>query len=221
MTNLGQHALDIVDWFLGPLKPRTVTSVGGRYALHDNGETPDTQDAVFDFGDWSALWSHREAAHGTTASGALEFYGTKGCLTISRKGFTITPDRKIQPANAIPQFTGAHPVGGPVAVKDDGPPTFWTASLKDETGDPRAQFLAHARNFLDCVKSRKEPVSDLESGQRVSTLCHLANLSLRLGRQIRWDAKNETILGDEEASKMLTRSYRAPWNRQLETLRKG
>ena len=54
MTNLGAHHLDIVDWFLGLDTLAAVTSVGGRYALTDNGETPDTQDAIFDCGAWTA-----------------------------------------------------------------------------------------------------------------------------------------------------------------------
>ena len=50
-------------------------------------------------------------------------------------------------------------------------------------------------DFLECVRSRREPISDLESGHRVATACHLANLSLRLGRKLRWDAERETIVG--------------------------
>ncbi len=219
MVNLGQHSLDFVDWCLGPLLPRSVVSFGGRYALGAGGETPDTQDALFDFGDWSAVWSHREAAHGSPASSAIEIYGTKGCLAISRKGFTLTPDKKVNPANAIPRFTGDHPVGGPNPQKETAPLQFWTEPLKDESGDSQRQVTGHARDFLDCIKTRREPISDLDSGQRVATLCHLANISLRLGRQLRWDPKTESVLGDEEAVKMLTRNYRAPWDKELARVR--
>jgi hypothetical protein len=76
----------------------------------------------------------------------------------------------------------------------------------------------HARNFLDCVKSRQQPVSDLESGHRVATACHLANISLRLGRTVHWDAKQETVIDDEKAAAMLERPYRAPWNKELKAL---
>lgn len=77
------------------------------------------------------------------------------------------------------------------------------------------------RNLLDCIRSRKQPISDLESGHRVATMCHLANLSLRLGRRLRWDEKTEEIIGDAEAAKMLVRPYRAPWDAELKSLRKG
>ena len=58
MTNLGQHSLDIVHWFLDATAPTAVASTGGRFALKDNGETPDTQDALFEYPGWTATWSH-------------------------------------------------------------------------------------------------------------------------------------------------------------------
>jgi predicted dehydrogenase len=221
MTNLGHHALDLVDWYLGGPSLRTVTSVGGRFSLRDNGETPDTQDALLDFGNFTAIWSHREASRGQPVTAGTEFFGEKGSLALSRSGFVVTADRQVNPANAVPQFTGDHPVGGPVRVKDEGPPRFWTTPLRDDTGNQREQFVRHVRNFLDCVKSRQTPLSDLESAHRVSTWCHLANLSLRLGRQVRWDAKGEMIVGDAEAARWLERPYRAPWDRELQHLLKA
>ena len=74
------------------------------------------------------------------------------------------------------------------------------------------------QNFLDCIRSGKQPRSDLESGHRVATACHLANISLRTGRKIVWDAQREEIVGDAEASRMLVRPYRAPWDAELASL---
>jgi predicted dehydrogenase len=221
MTNLGHHALDILDWFLSGHWPVSVSSAGGRYALRDNGETPDTQDALFEFPGFSAVWSHREVSRGLPVGSSMEFFGTRGSLAITRSGFVVTPDRKAPPENAVPQFAGAHPVGGPKRVQEQGPPQFWTEPVKDESGKTDEQFRRHARNFLDCVRSRKDPVSDLESAHRVSTLCHLANISLRLRRQVRWDASKQTIVGDDDAARMLVRAYRAPWDSELKRLLGG
>ncbi|HTU90784.1 MAG TPA: Gfo/Idh/MocA family oxidoreductase [Gemmataceae bacterium] len=221
MTNLGQHALDIAYWYLDAKAPRSVASMGGRFCLQDNGETPDTQDVLFEHIGWTAVWSHREACKGPLSAAPLEFFGSLGSLAISRTGFTIMADRKLPPENSVPEFAGAHPAGGPAAVKETGPPQFWTKAIVDKTGDSRAQLKQHVRNFLDCVKSRKEPISDLESGHRVATACHLANLSLRLGRRLRWDADKETILDDPEAAKLLVRPYRAPWDAELKALGVG
>jgi predicted dehydrogenase len=221
MTNFGQHSLDIVHWYLDLRGLRAVASAGGRFSLRDNGETPDTQDALFEFPGWTALWSHREASRGSGAAYTLEFFGTKGSLAISRRGFVVNPDRLLDPASTVPRFAGAHPVGGPVTVQDTGPPRYRTTALKDESGSEREQFSGHVRDFLDCVRSRRQPVSDLESGHRVVTACHLANLSLRLGRKVRWDADRETIPGDAEAAALLVRPYRAPWDVELKALGVG
>src|SRR5690242_11067188 len=120
MTNLGQHSLDIVHWILGVDAPAAVTGAGGRFSLRDNGETPDTQDALIEYPGFTAAWSHREASRGVERPSPLEFHGTRGTLTLSRSGFTVTPDRRINPESAVPRFTGAHPVGGPVATRAEG-----------------------------------------------------------------------------------------------------
>ena len=104
MTNLAHHALDIMHWTLGG-ELADVTSSGGRFALEDNGETPDTQDALFRFKSqgsgtaaesaaWTAAWSHREASAGLGNTSSIEFYGTKGMLSISRRGFTVARTRE-------------------------------------------------------------------------------------------------------------------------------
>jgi uncharacterized membrane protein YcjF (UPF0283 family) len=68
------------------------------------------------------------------------------------------------------------------------------------------------------VKSRNQPVSDLESGHRVATTCHLANLSLKTGRKIIWDAAKEEAINDPEVNGLLVRPYRKPWDAELKAL---
>ncbi len=97
-------------------------------------------------------------------------------------------------------------------------PQPWVAGMK-EPGSSAEQFDLHARNFLDCVKSRERPIADIEDGHRTTTACHLANISLRVGRKIRWDAGREEIPGDREAAEMLERPYRKPWDGVLKGLR--
>jgi predicted dehydrogenase len=218
MTNWGQHSLDIVHWYLRAIGPLSVASAGGRYSLQDNGETPDTQDALFSYPGFTAVWSQREASRGSGSTFPLEFFGPKGSLAISRKGFVVWADRQVPPANTVPHFAGAHPVGGPALVPDSGPPRDWTRPLRDESGNDKEQFRQHVRDFLDCVKSRRQPISDLESGHRVVSACHLANIALRIGRTVRWDAAKEEAIGDPEAARMLERHYRPPWDTELKSL---
>ncbi len=70
---------------------------------------------------------------------------------------------------------------------------------------------AHVDNFFACVKSRAKPAADIEIGHRSATVCHLGNIAVRTNKKIAWDPKTETIVGDAEASKWLTKEYREPW----------
>jgi predicted dehydrogenase len=70
----------------------------------------------------------------------------------------------------------------------------------------------HMRNFIDCVKSRQETVAPIEQAHRSITVAHLGNISLRLGRDLKWDPVKERCIGDEAANQMLTRPMRKPWS---------
>jgi predicted dehydrogenase len=70
---------------------------------------------------------------------------------------------------------------------------------------------SQARNFVDCMRSRKPTINPLESAIRSDTISHLSDLSIRLGRPIQWDPQKEQIVGDAEATKLLDRPLRAPW----------
>jgi predicted dehydrogenase len=69
----------------------------------------------------------------------------------------------------------------------------------------------HWRNFLDCVKSRKRTITPVEVAHHSAIPGHLGLIAMLTGRKIKWDAKNEVIINDKEASKLLTRPYREPW----------
>ena len=73
----------------------------------------------------------------------------------------------------------------------------------------------HLRNFLDCVKSGKRPNADIEEGHKSTRLCHLGNIALRVGRTLNFDAKTETCTGDQEANRLLRRTYRKPFTAQV------
>jgi predicted dehydrogenase len=218
MTNLGSHELDIVQWVLQAKGPKIAFSTGGRLVLKDGCETPDTQDTLWEYPSCTASYYIREAAAGPPGQGGgLQFFGDKGALTINRSGFTIASDTKTNPLVTVPGVrAGTHPIGGP-SVPPNVPSEPWIKELK-EPGSSDDQFASHARNFVDCVKSRQRPISDVEEGFQVSTAYHLANLSLRLGRKLEWDAEKETIVGDKEAAARLERPYRKPWDGVLRGL---
>jgi predicted dehydrogenase len=215
MTNLGAHDMDLVYYLLQVKAPKSVYSAGGRFALEDNGETPDTQDAIWDFGNFTAECSIREASGGINRRGGgtagslagVQFCGTKGVIAVSRGGFEFAPDMKIVPENAIPKWSTppGHPKGS------DTPPSPY-GEPKRVMGESPEPMGRHARHWIDCIKSRQRPVADVEDGHMVSIACLLANISLKVGRKLQWDAEKEDIIGDKEASAMLVRPYRKPWD---------
>ncbi|MBN1362317.1 MAG: Gfo/Idh/MocA family oxidoreductase [Sedimentisphaerales bacterium] len=75
-----------------------------------------------------------------------------------------------------------------------------------------ANWTAHHRNFLDCIKTRRDPIAPAEIAHRSVTTCHVASICLRLGRKLRWDPTTETFPDDAEANRLLARAMRSPWH---------
>ena len=67
------------------------------------------------------------------------------------------------------------------------------------------------RDFLDCVKTRKDPYFPVDIGARVSAVCHLGNIAIKMGRKLKWDPDKEIFPNDNEANRMLSRPMRSPW----------
>jgi predicted dehydrogenase len=70
---------------------------------------------------------------------------------------------------------------------------------------------SHMANFIDCIKSRKLPICNVEVGHRSVTVCHLGVIALQTGKKLKWDPAKEEFVGDADANKLLSRAYRAPW----------
>jgi predicted dehydrogenase len=212
MTNLGAHDIDFVHALLNVKGPTKVYSTGGRFALtNDDGETPDTQDAIFTYPGFTMVVSIREGSAGRRHGAGTEFFGTKGSIVVGRGGFEVFPDNRVAPERQIPPWS--KPAGHPQPA--DIKPEPWTEKRSGKGTSDEPMDL-HVRNFLDCTKSRQRPTSDVEHAHRVSIACHLANISYRLGgRTLQWDPEKEEIIGDREASAHLVRPYRKPWDEVL------
>jgi len=224
MTNLGAHTIDQVLWCMNVKGPTLVMSTGGRFALEDDGETPDTQDAIWQFpGGFTVNYAIREAngMRGDTATRGQVYLGTKGNLVLAGN-YEVVPENKIDPVNDIPRFTG-QPIGGP--VYSDVKPTPWIKPSKGGvesdarygTGGEDTMAL-NERDWLNCMRTRKRPLCEVEDGHKVAVTCHLANMSLKIGRAIKWDPEKEQVIGDKEVAAMCSRPYRAPWDGVLKSL---
>jgi hypothetical protein len=78
-------------------------------------------------------------------------------------------------------------------------------------GGNRASLPNHMANFIDCIKSRHDPISEVGGQHRTATVCHLATISMRLGRKLSWDPDRERFVGDDEANRWLSRPRRKPY----------
>jgi predicted dehydrogenase len=104
---------------------------------------------------------------------------------------------------------------GWVSVDDDGNVDASPKSIlraKQAVKQNYANWQGHHRNFLDCVKTRSQPIAPPEVAQRSTTTCHIGNICLRLNRPLRWNLQSERFVDDPEADRMLTRTMRAPWH---------
>jgi predicted dehydrogenase len=70
----------------------------------------------------------------------------------------------------------------------------------------------HKRNFLDCIKSGRDPITPVEVGHRSASICHLANIAMKLKRRLHWDPNEERFINDEQANRLLSKPVRAPWH---------
>jgi predicted dehydrogenase len=94
---------------------------------------------------------------------------------------------------------------------DAEPKSLLTATIgPDEIRLPRSNN--HRRNFIECVKSRQRTVCPVDTAVRSDTICHLDDITIRLGRKLRWDPQKEKFIKDEQANRMLSRPMRSPWH---------
>ncbi|MDB6116581.1 MAG: gfo/Idh/MocA family oxidoreductase [Verrucomicrobiaceae bacterium] len=191
----GVHWLDQMLWWSEEKYPRRVFSTGGRPIAgapvltekEQTSDAPDSQVAVFEFEGFTATWEHRRFADNNAEKHKIGayFYGSKGTFHIGwRDGWTFYP------ANAKEQIVH----GNSQLQEPDG------HNLKLLWND-----------FLNAIDKGTKPACDIEIGHRSSVLPLLGMLSLKTGRSLQWDGAKEQIIGDEDASKLLSRPGRGPW----------
>jgi predicted dehydrogenase len=207
LTNFGTHYLDVIQWALGHDAPRGVFATGGKFAIDDNREIPDTLEAVWEY-DGGTLVTFSQfnanAAAGNARGWEVEFRGTKGTLLMQEgAGLEVLPEK-----NRLRDL----PALSPLARKENAEQSRAVRSaMQPIVMKGKADTADHARNFLDCVKSRKPTHCPVEVGHRSTTATLLARIALHRHRYLAWDAKNERVVNDTEANRLLSYEYRAPW----------
>ncbi|MBK5295866.1 MAG: Gfo/Idh/MocA family oxidoreductase [Vicinamibacteria bacterium] len=192
MTDWGAHMIDIANWAMGVKAPRAAVSVGGKFGFPDDAEeTPDTQQALWEFDGYSMIWEHATAVgqgpymrdHG------VAFHGNNGVLVVDRGGWEVYPETETKNGKKSYRYAG-EPRRGSGGVD---------------------YHQLHVKNFLECVDSRQRPRSDVEIGHNSMISCHLGNIAFRTKRRVQWDVDAEKVVGDPEAQALVTKAYRAPW----------
>ena len=203
------HYIDFIQWALGEQAPVSVTALGGKPArLNDNRQIPDTLEAVWQYpGGTLVTFSqfNASAAQWSLPGCELEIRGTLGTLYMLGDRYEIVADSISE---------DEFPARTPLTRQQDsryrrnGKPRI---ESRKAGGGSAGDTVAHARNFLDCIRTRKLTASHPELAQRAHTICHCANIALRLGRKITWDPVHERFVGDDDANRMISRAMRAPW----------
>ncbi len=203
--NQGVHEMDTARWGLGvDTLPERVYSSGGYYAFDSDQETPNTQSAEYLWPDGKRLQFEVRGLYTGSEEGLKIgnlFYGTEGWMRVDINGYASFLGRKDEPGPAAKAtiIRGATTVGAPAGFTE---------------GEAHASSrIFHRRNFIEAVRARDAGRlgADILQGHLSSSLCHLGNISWRLGRELRFDPAQERFVGDPEADRLLTREYRQPY----------
>ena len=190
MGNDGVHQLDIARWALQVDAPVKVTGSAAKLFFGDDDQqTPDTMNITFEFAGGKMLQFEMRNWNPYGLEGqenGVAVYGSEGFLHIGRWESGRWGYRIFDAKGKLAEDHSLN-----------------------EDDDERS----HLRNFLECIRTRKAPNAEIETGHRSSTLCHLGNIVARTGRAQVFDPARETIAGDAEASQLLGRRYREHWSK--------
>ncbi|MBD2699902.1 Gfo/Idh/MocA family oxidoreductase [Spirosoma sp. BT702] len=187
MTDWGAHMIDVALWGMNVAAPRSVVATGGKFGFPDHdGDTPDTMQVVYDYGKFSVLW---EQSLGTVRGPydrdhGVAFIGNLGTVVIDRGKWEVLPE--VEQGRYL---SPAMPIQKATANDLD----------------------AHTRNFLDCIRSRKQPNCPAEVGRNVALHSHLGNIAYRTGHKLVWEAEKGMIVDDTSAQQLAKAHYRSPW----------
>lgn len=215
ITDFGNHRLDTMQQIMGVSAPHTISAVGGKYVMQDDRETPDFLTVTYEYDGFIATYEgsnlNTHGMGGRTPGhryynsrgewdqpNGMAFYGTDATIFAERIGWEIFPE----PESPLTGRRGA----------ENTPPRKRAPSVKRMWENVEEPTKAHTTNFVESVRSRKTPSADIEIGHRSTSVALLGNIAMRTGKKLHWDATKEDFKDAPDASAMLTRQQRKPWD---------
>ncbi|UCF38382.1 MAG: Gfo/Idh/MocA family oxidoreductase [Acidobacteriota bacterium] len=192
---MAPHIIDLPIWALDLGLPETTSCLGGRHIVGGDGDAPDTQEITWKYDKVTVTWMMSLSNSFAFDFGRGEPARRLGIYFHCLNGtlFTNYERHEVVPEGDL--------------FKDRTPPA---ESISPSPG--------HEREWLDCLKDRRQPSCNVNYHWRIDMAITLANLSYRLGRSIRFDPVSEKIVGDEEAVRLARPTYREPWEFPVEYL---
>jgi predicted dehydrogenase len=188
MTDWGAHHVDIGQWAIDSYP----VEVDGQAKLPPPGN--DRYNVAIDFSAKFRYANGVEMTVSDTGRNGVLFHGSEGKIFVNRGTIAGKPVDEL--------------ASSPLKREDFKLYNFDNLQRPERFGKLDS-MINHVGNFFDCIQARKTPISDIESQHRSATTCHLANISMRVGRPLRWDPTAEKFVDDAEANAMLSREQRA------------
>lgn len=191
MTDWGVHLIDIILLGMQVEAPNTVMSTGGKFGYPDDAmETPDTQQAIYEFDDFSMIWEH---AAGIDAGPygrdhGVAFIGNNGTLVIDRSGWEVISEKET--VEGVQREI----------IRDI-----------ETTKSSGEDLLNHMKNFVDCVRTRNNPTADIGITANTAVVASLGNIAYRTGERLEWDHSLRRVTNIPHANDYLKTEYRSPY----------
>ncbi len=201
MGDMCVHMLDTVRWMLQLDWPNKISSTGGIYVQKDGkSNIADTQSAIFEYEELNCVWQHRSWGNPDDPEYPWSFklFGEKGTLSGSTMQYDFVPYDKDQ-----------KPIHMDVVYEKEKYPEDLEEKGIELNAAPATRL--HMLDFLKAIDQKTLPVADIREGHVSTASCILANMSMELQRPLVYDPKKLVVVNDAEATALLKRPYRSPW----------
>ncbi len=193
MTDWGVHLLDIALWGMKAETPNRIISSGGKFAYPNSAmETPDTQQAIFEFDNFNMTWEHAngiglgpfQRSHG------VAFIGNNGTLVVDREKWEVLPE--------------TYELNGSLNSKVQ--PIKQKFAKEGESG-----LNQHTSNFINAIRIDEKLSCDINMGSLAAINAHMGNVAFKTRESLSWDEKLWSFGSNKQANKLMVPEYRMPW----------